>query len=99
MVFNLPSLETRGEHAHGECHQFLICVSGSCAVVADDGANCQEFVLDRQDLGIQLPPMVCGIQYKYSADAVVLVFASHYYDSSDYIRDYSQFRQLPEATA
>lgn len=99
MVFDVPSVETRGEHAHRECHQFLICVRGSCAVVADDGTNRQEFLLDRQDLGIHLPPMVWGIQYKYSADAVLLVFASHYYDSADYIRDYSEFRQLAGAAA
>jgi UDP-2-acetamido-3-amino-2,3-dideoxy-glucuronate N-acetyltransferase len=91
MVFDVPSVETRGEHAHRECHQFLICVRGSCAVVADDGANRQEFQLDRPDVGIHLSPMVWGIQYKYSADAVLLVFASHYYDSADYIRDYSEF--------
>lgn len=99
MVFEVPSVETRGEHAHRECHQFLICVRGSCAVVADDGANRQEFLLDRPDVGIHLPPMVWGIQYKYSADAVLLVFASHYYDNSDYIRDYSEFRQLAGAAA
>lgn len=94
MVFDVPSMETRGEHAHRECHQFLICVRGSCAVVADDGKSRQEFLLDRPDLGIHLPPMVWGIQYKYSADAVLLVFASHYYDSADYIRDYSEFKRL-----
>ena len=94
MVFDVPSVETRGEHAHRECHQFLICVRGSCAVVADDGVHRQEFLLDRPDIGIHLPPMVWGIQYKYSADAVLLVFASHYYDGADYIRDYSKFRQL-----
>jgi acetyltransferase-like isoleucine patch superfamily enzyme len=97
MVFDVPSVETRGEHAHKDCHQFLICVRGSCAVVADDGINRQEFLMDSQDLGIHLPPMVWGIQYKYSADAVLLVFASHYYDRADYIRDYSQFRQLAGA--
>ena len=99
MVFDVPSVETRGEHAHRECHQFLICVRGSCAVVVDDGTHRQEFLLDRPDIGIHLKPMVWGIQYKYSADAVLLVFASHYYDSADYIRDYAQFRQLAGASA
>jgi UDP-2-acetamido-3-amino-2,3-dideoxy-glucuronate N-acetyltransferase len=94
IVFGVPSVETRGEHAHRECHQFLICVRGSCAVVADDGENRQEFLLDRPDLGIHLPPMVWGIQYKYSADAVLLVFASHHYDDKDYIRNYSEFCQI-----
>ena len=34
MVFDVPSKETRGEHAHRVCQQFLICVRGSCAVLA-----------------------------------------------------------------
>ena len=96
MVFDVPNRETRGEHAHRECHQFLICVRGSCTVVADDGRSREEFVLDRPDLGIHLKPGVWGIQYKYSADAVLLVFASHYYDAADYIRDYSEFCQFVE---
>jgi len=99
IVFDVPTMETRGEHAHRVCHQFLICVRGSCAVVADDGTHRQEFLLDRPDLGVYLPPMVWGIQYKYSADAVLLVYASHYYDSADYIRNYAEFRQLIGATA
>jgi UDP-2-acetamido-3-amino-2,3-dideoxy-glucuronate N-acetyltransferase len=45
-------------------------------------------------MGIYLPPMIWGIQYKYSSDAALLVFASHHYDNADYIRDYSEFRQL-----
>jgi UDP-2-acetamido-3-amino-2,3-dideoxy-glucuronate N-acetyltransferase len=94
MVYGVPSRETRGEHAHHKCHQFLICVRGSCAVVADDGRNREEFLLNRPDIGIHLPPMTWGIQYKYSEDAVLLVFASDYYDNADYIRDYSEFRQL-----
>lgn len=94
IVFDVPSMETRGEHAHRVCHQFLICVNGSCAVVTDDGTHRQEFLLDRPDLGVYLPPMVWGIQYKYSADAVLLVYASHDYDSADYIRNYAEFRQL-----
>lgn len=91
MVFNVPSKETRGEHAHRACHQFLICVRGSCAVLADDGLNRTEVLLDSPDKGIYLPPMVWGVQYKYTADALLLVFASHHYDATDYIRNYSDF--------
>ncbi|HEY8032698.1 MAG TPA: WxcM-like domain-containing protein [Methylocella sp.] len=99
LVFDVPSIETRGEHAHRECHQFLVCVRGSCAVVADDGIHRQEFVLDQPNVGLYLPPLVWGIQYKYSGDAVLLVFASHYYDTADYIRDYAEFRRLAEEQA
>lgn len=91
LVFDVPSGKVRGEHAHKECHQFLICVKGTCAVVADDGSTRQEILLDRPSKGLHLPPMTWGVQYKYSSDAVLLVFASHYYDANDYVRDYDRF--------
>ena len=94
LVLDVPSEETRGEHAHRQCKQFLICVRGRCSVVADDGRNRQEFLLDSPDIGLYLPPMTWGIQYLYSADATLLVFASEYYDKSDYIRDYTEFFQI-----
>jgi acetyltransferase-like isoleucine patch superfamily enzyme len=92
-VFDVPSIETRGEHAHRECHQFLICINGSCSVLADDGLIRREFILNEPDCGIYFPPMTWGVQYKYSSDAVLLVFASHHYDGNDYIRDYEVFKQ------
>mgnify|MGYP005814165561 CR=1 FL=1 len=101
VVFDVPTKEVRGEHAHRECKQFLVCLRGSVSVVCDDGKNRQEYVLETPELGVYLPPMVWGIQYKYTADAVLLVLASHPYDPSDYIRDYDTFiaerRALKEA--
>lgn len=94
IVFGVPSRETRGEHAHRQCHQFLVCVRGSCAVVADDGQRRVEVPLDALGTGLYLPPMVWGIQYKYSSDAALLVFASHHYDPDDYIRDYDEFLRV-----
>jgi len=94
LVFDVPSAETRGEHAHHQCHQFLICVAGSVAVVADDGKNREEFLLNRPNQGVHLPPMIWGTQYKYSKDAVLLVLASHHYSSADYIRNYDDFMRL-----
>ena len=94
VVYGVPSKNIRGEHAHRALHQFLICVHGRCHVVADDGVNRQEFVLDRPSLGLHIPPMVWASQYKYSEDAVLLVLASESYDPASYIRDYSEFVQL-----
>jgi UDP-2-acetamido-3-amino-2,3-dideoxy-glucuronate N-acetyltransferase len=46
------------------------------------------------DLGIYMPPMVWGTQHAYSSDAMLLVFASDYYDANDYIRSYEEFCTL-----
>lgn len=99
MVFGVPNAEVRGEHAHRSCHQFLVCAHGSLSVVADDGQNREEFLLDHPAIGLHLPPLTWGIQYKYSADAVLLVFASEFYDTHEYIRDYDEFLQLAAAGA
>lgn len=91
IVHDVPGAEVRGEHAHYACHQFLVCVSGQLHVIADDGTHREEFVLDDNRTGIYLPPMVWGIQYRYSRDCSLLVLASHPYDADDYIRDYEVF--------
>jgi acetyltransferase-like isoleucine patch superfamily enzyme len=97
LVYRVPGKEVRGEHAHRALSQFLICVHGRCHVVADDGTNRQEFVLDSPTVGVHLPPMVWGIQYKYTEDAVMLVLASDKYDSGSYIRSYAEFLELVKA--
>ena len=99
LVYQVPLVEVRGEHAHRECHQFLVCVRGRISVIGDNGFRREEHVLDRSDIGFYMPPMTWGTQYKYSPDAVLLVFASHYYDNADYIRDYDEFRKIVGASA
>jgi acetyltransferase-like isoleucine patch superfamily enzyme/dTDP-4-dehydrorhamnose 3,5-epimerase-like enzyme len=94
LVHDVPSTESRGSHAHKECHQILFCVSGQVRAIVDDGKVRQEFMLNNPSTGLYMPPMVWGTQYEYSADAVLLVLASHPYDANDYIRDYAEFLSL-----
>jgi UDP-2-acetamido-3-amino-2,3-dideoxy-glucuronate N-acetyltransferase len=91
LVFDVPSRDVRGEHAHRKCHQFLVCVKGSCSVVVDDGQNRAEVLLNRPNLGIHISPLVWATEYKYSEDAVLMVLASDVYEAEDYIRDYDMF--------
>lgn len=90
-VFGVPSIELRGEHAHKRCQQFLICLHGSCRVLLDDGNHRCEVTLDRPDMGVFMPEMIWGTQYRYSPDAVLLVFASRPYEAEDYLRTYDDF--------
>ncbi len=95
-VMRVPSKDVRGAHAHRLCEQFLICQSGSLAVVVDDGRVREEVTLDDPGLGLYLPPMIWGIQYRYTPDALLLVLASRRYEPEDYIRDYDEFLALVE---
>lgn len=94
IVFDVNSNEVRGEHAHHNCHQFLVCVKGNCSVVVDDGNFREEYKLDKPNIGLYIPSMIWGIQYKYSPDAILLVLASDIYDADDYIRNYDEFLTL-----
>jgi len=94
VVYDVPTQEVRGEHAHRKLHQFLICIKGKCHVVVDDGDQRAEVVLDSPNVGVHVEPMVWAIEYRYSTDAVLLVLASDIYRESDYIRDYHEFLSL-----
>ena len=90
-VYDVPSTDIRGKHAHLKCHQLLVCISGSVLVLADDGSQKKEFHLSKPYQGLYLPPMIWAEQYKYSNDAVLMVYASHAYDEGDYIRNYDEY--------
>jgi len=90
-ICDVPDLNVRGEHAHKRCHQFLIALRGSCSLVVDDGMRREEFELSGPEVGLYMPPMIWGVQYKHTEDAVLLVLASDAYDPEDYIRDYEEF--------
>ncbi len=91
LVHSVKTDKVRGEHAHKECLQFLIAVSGGLSVVVDDGISRQEVRLNSPEFGLYIPNKVWGVQYKFSKDAVLMVYASDTYKDADYIRDYDEF--------
>jgi len=97
IIFNVPSAEVRGEHAHRTLEEFLVCIKGSVHVAVDDGQHREQFVLDRPNLGAHIMPMTWITQYQYTPDAVLLVLASDVYKPDDYIRDYDEFLKTAQA--
>lgn len=90
-VYDVPSEDVRGEHAHRECQQLLLAVHGSLSVRLEDGTDSREVRLDVPTVALYIPPMIWGVQYRFTADAVLLVLASHAYAAEDYIRDRDEF--------
>lgn len=99
LVHNVPSKSVRGEHAHLQCHQFLVAVAGSVSISIDSGTERETVVLSSPSSGLYIPPMTWGSQFHFSSDAVLLVLASHKYDDADYIRDYETFRKLVKSAS
>ncbi|RNC63862.1 FdtA/QdtA family cupin domain-containing protein [Proteiniphilum sp. X52] len=90
-LYDIPGGEDRGAHAHKECHQFLVAVSGAFDIILDDGKTKRTVTLNRPYLGLYIPPGIWAGEIGFSSGSVCLVLASHLYDAGDYIRDYNQF--------
>lgn len=90
-LFDIVGGESRGAHAHKECHQFLIAASGSFEVQLDDGKYKRQIFLNRPNIGLHIPPGVWASEMNFSSGAICLVLASHSYAEEDYIRDYKDY--------
>jgi oxalate decarboxylase/phosphoglucose isomerase-like protein (cupin superfamily) len=93
-LYDIPSGESRGAHAHKQCHQLLVAASGSFEVLLDDGRAQRLVQLNKPELGLHIPPGIWASEINFSSGSVCLVLASHTYDEDDYIRDYSDFLKL-----
>jgi UDP-2-acetamido-3-amino-2,3-dideoxy-glucuronate N-acetyltransferase len=92
-VYDVPNRHVRGEHAHLECHQLLVCVTGSVRVHLDTGSERSEYILTSPNQALHIPPLVWASQFQFAPGTVLMVLASHPYDPNDYLRTYESFLQ------
>tara|TARA_Y100001968_G_scaffold327815_1_gene373658 strand:- start:1136 stop:1564 length:429 start_codon:yes stop_codon:yes gene_type:complete len=83
--------ETRGNHAHKICSQFLISLKGTIKVTCEDGINEQVYQLDNPYEGLLIPPFIWAKQQYLSEESILLVLTDYKYDEDEYIRDYNNF--------
>lgn len=90
-LYDVPGGAERGGHAHKELHQLIIAISGSFDIHLDDGQSNKTVHMNRSYNGLYICPMIWREIDNFSSGAVCMVLASHYYDETDYYRDYEQF--------
>jgi hypothetical protein len=90
-LYDIPGGESRGAHAHKECHQFLVAASGSFEVLLDDGFTKRLMLLNKPNIGLHIPPGIWASEINFSSGSICLVLASHEYNETDYIRSYDDF--------
>lgn len=81
----------RGKHSHKNLKQILICISGSCKILLDNGKEKEEVLLYKKNEGLYIGNNIWREMFDFSEEAVLLVLASEYYNENDYIRDYEMF--------
>lgn len=98
-LYDIPSNETRGGHAHKELYQLVIGAGGSFNINLNDGVNDKTIFLNRPDFGLLIVPGIWRDLSDFSSGSVCLVFASELYSENDYIRDYDEFITLKNDTS
>lgn len=83
----------RGKHAHRQLEQVIVCLSGSCDFILDDGNKKEIVHLDNPAQGLYIKHNIWREFTNFSPDCVIMVLASQYYDESDYIRNYEDFKR------
>jgi hypothetical protein len=91
-LYDIPGGESRGAHAHKQCHQFLVAACGAFEVLLDDGKTKRLIQLNRPYLGLHIPPGIWASEINFSSGSICLVLASHKYDEKDYIREYEDYK-------
>ncbi|WP_395611401.1 sugar 3,4-ketoisomerase [Pseudomonas sp. B22129] len=90
-IFNTKSGVSRGAHAHHRLEQYIVCLSGKCRILIDDGLEKRSIWLDAPNKAIHIKNLIWREMHDFSEDCVLLVFASNHYDESDYLRNYDDF--------
>ncbi|NLC87123.1 MAG: WxcM-like domain-containing protein [Bacteroidales bacterium] len=91
-IYDVPGGEVRGGHAYRENEEFIVALSGSFDVVLDDGRERKMFSLNRSYYGLYIPKGIWRQMINFSTNSVALVLASTKFDLSDYIYNYTLFK-------
>ena len=75
----------RGGHRHHTTVQAAICLQGQCTIYNNNSITEEEFVLDSPSKCLLLNPEDWHQMYNFSADAILMVCASDFFDKADYI--------------
>lgn len=92
-IYDVPGGEIRGGHAYKRNKEFIIALSGSFDVLLDDGENKRTFSLNRSYYALYVPEGIWRQMMNFSTNSLALVVASTFFDKSDYIYDYEEFKK------
>ena len=91
-IYDVPGGEMRGSHAFKKSQEFIIALSGSFDVVLNDGVNEIKYSLNRSYHGLYVPNLLWRSIDNFSTNSLALIVSSIPYDTTDYIRDFDEFK-------
>ena len=93
-IYDVPLGCIRGHHAHKKLMQMLFCPVGKVEIMFDNGDIKKIVIIDEPNRGVIIEPGVWHTLKFISSGTIVFVVASDYYDESDYVRNYDEFKKM-----
>ncbi len=90
-VTDVPSGGVRGDHAHRDCTQVVVCLQGSVSIRVDDGKEAVTVLLDNASKALSIPPGLWNHLTFAGPETVIAVFCDQPYTDADYLRDRSAY--------
>jgi len=81
----------RGFHAHKQTRQILVCISGSCIFLLDNGKEKEYVELNRPNRGLLVDRHIWHEMFQFTPGTILMSLASEWYNEDDYIRNYETF--------
>ena len=95
VVNNTQIGEIRGNHAHKECMQVLICTNGKIRLDIHRKNGTSLRILNKSDIAF-IDTMVWSSQEYLQPNSELMVLCSDEYDKNDYITDFEEFKRLTQ---
>ena len=94
ILSKLKANEVRGNHAHKECHQFIISINSLIKIDVIYKNKKKTISLKDSSEGLYIPPYHWIKIKNFKKNNSILVMCSHNFNEKEYIRDIKNFRKL-----
>ena len=97
-VTDVPAGGVRGNHAHRDCTQVVVCLRGRVSVRVDDGRDAVTVELASADQGLSIPPGLWNHLTFDGPGTVIAVFCDQPYTETDYLRERTEYEAFKGIT-
>ena len=92
-VTGVPAGDERGQHAHYETQQLLICLQGKISVHLYDGYKTETIVMGQHE-SVFVDKIIWDSQTYETGEDIMLSLCSTEHDKEDYIENIDEFEKL-----
>ncbi len=90
-IYKTPETVERGNHAHKNTVQVLVCLSGKISITLENRQRkVFDFILDNPNQGLFIPNYYWR-KLTFEKDTISICLASSDFDEEDYMRNYNDF--------